>query len=96
MKGFIPSFVINSRIVQQLGLLSSMKKKFDRSLETDAGRRAEIVKKIKLQEEAEAGGAAALAQFEVLFEEKKGSERPSRSFGKTDSNVQAKAVGGKA
>jgi hypothetical protein len=35
-------------------------------------------------------------QFEVLFEEKTGWERPSRSFGLADSKVQADALGGRA
>ncbi|GMH72902.1 hypothetical protein TL16_g06036 [Triparma laevis f. inornata] len=92
LKGFIPKFVVNSRVVQALGYLSMMRKKFDKSLEIDAGRRAEIMKKIKREE---AGRADALAQFESLFEEKKGRDRPSRSFGKADVHVQADAVGGK-
>ncbi|GMI04522.1 hypothetical protein TrLO_g15473 [Triparma laevis f. longispina] len=69
-----------------------MRKKFDKSLEIDAGRRNEIAKKIKREEEA---GAEALAQFEALFEERQGWERPSRSFGLADSKVQASETGGK-
>ncbi|GMH55451.1 hypothetical protein TL16_g01910 [Triparma laevis f. inornata] len=93
LKGFIPAFVVNSKIVGYLEYLSTMRKKFDKSLDIDARRRAEIAKKIKLEEDA--GGAEALAQFEALFEEREGSERPSRSFGLADSKVQANAVGGK-
>lgn len=36
-----------------------------------------------------------LALFEVLFEEREGSERPSRIFGKADSMVFAKSICGK-
>lgn len=61
-------------------------------MEIDAGRRAEIVNKIKLQEEAE--GAEALAQFEAMSEEKSGWVRPSRNFGSADSKVQAAVIGG--
>ncbi|GMH58858.1 hypothetical protein TrLO_g8001 [Triparma laevis f. longispina] len=93
LKGFMPLFVMNSRIVQTLEYLSTMRKKFDKSLEIDAGQRAEIVKKIKREEEV--GGLEASAQFEALFEERQGSERPSRKFELTDSKVQASAVGGK-
>ena len=47
LKGFIPSFVMNSKIVGTLGYLSIMRKKFDKSLEIDAGCRAAIVQQIK-------------------------------------------------
>ncbi|GMH67615.1 hypothetical protein TL16_g04726 [Triparma laevis f. inornata] len=94
LKGFIPNFVVNSKTVLALGYLSLMRKKFDKSLEIDAGRRAEIVKKFKLEDES--GGTEALAQFEALFEEREGWKRPSRSFGKADSKVQVNAVSGKA
>ncbi|GMH55119.1 hypothetical protein TrLO_g5808 [Triparma laevis f. longispina] len=43
-------FIANSKNISQLELLSSMRKKYDKSLEIDAGRRAEIVKKIKREE----------------------------------------------
>ncbi|GMI18487.1 hypothetical protein TrLO_g14652 [Triparma laevis f. longispina] len=92
-QGFIPKFVVNSKIVETLGFLSTTRKKFDKSLEIDAGRRAEIVTKIKREEEA--WGAEALAQFKALFEERQGWERPSRSFGLADSKVQANTIGGK-
>ncbi|GMH53091.1 hypothetical protein TL16_g01370 [Triparma laevis f. inornata] len=94
LKGFIPSFAMNSRIVQTLEYLSTMRKKFDKSLEIDEGRRAEIVEKIKQEEEA--GEVEALAQVEALFEDKQGWERPPRIFGSADSKVQVAAVGGKA
>ncbi|GMI16290.1 hypothetical protein TrLO_g11948 [Triparma laevis f. longispina] len=45
--------------------------------------------------EEDAGGAEASAQFEALFEERKGWEWSSRSFGLADNKVQANAVGGK-
>ncbi|GMH74562.1 hypothetical protein TL16_g06498 [Triparma laevis f. inornata] len=87
LNGFIPKFVTNSRVVQTLEYLSTMRKKFDRSLEIDAGRGGRIVKKIKLEEVA--GGSEASAQFEALFEERQGWERPSRTFGLADSMMQA-------
>ncbi|GMI09392.1 hypothetical protein TrLO_g6825 [Triparma laevis f. longispina] len=93
LKGLIPKFVVNSRTVQTLEYLSTMRKNFDKSLEIDAGQRSEIIKKIKREEDV--GRLEASAQFEALFKEKKGWERPSRSFGLADSKVQANAVGGK-
>ncbi|GMH82067.1 hypothetical protein TL16_g09138 [Triparma laevis f. inornata] len=91
--GGVPNFIMN-KLVRSVGKsLINMRKKFDKSLEIDAGRRAVIVKKIKLQEEA--GGAEALAQFEALFKEKIEWERPSRSFGMADSKVNAEAFGGR-
>ncbi|GMH77977.1 hypothetical protein TL16_g07607 [Triparma laevis f. inornata] len=91
LKGFIPRFVANLKIVRTLEILSVMRKKFDKSLEIDVGRRAEIVKKIK--REVETGGAEGFAQFEAMFEEKRGWERPSRSFGKADSFVKTEILG---
>ncbi|GMH53591.1 hypothetical protein TrLO_g210 [Triparma laevis f. longispina] len=79
---------------ETLEYLSTMRKKFDKSLEIDEGRRAEIVEKIKQEEEA--GEVEALAQVEALFEDKQGWERPPRIFGSADSKVQVAAVGGKA
>ncbi|GMH73697.1 hypothetical protein TL16_g06259 [Triparma laevis f. inornata] len=93
LRGFIPKFVANVRITDALENLSLMREKFDKSLEIDGGRRVEIAKKIKLEEEA--GGAEALAQFEALFEERQGWERPSRKFELADTKVQANVVGGK-
>ncbi|GMH95781.1 hypothetical protein TL16_g13231 [Triparma laevis f. inornata] len=91
--GSIPTFIMNRLTKNYAKSLINMKKKFDKSLEINAGQRAGIMKKIKLQEEA--GGAKALAQFKALSEEKQGSERPSRKFELADSNVQANAVGSK-
>ncbi|GMH56674.1 hypothetical protein TrST_g10865 [Triparma strigata] len=85
LKGFVPSFVANPKITGALALVSDIRIKFDKSLEIDAGRRAELVKAIKLRENF--GGTEALAQFEALFEEKPGWERLSRSFGLADSKV---------
>ena len=52
LRGLIPMFITNSKIISQLETLSSMREKFDKSLEKDAGQRTEIVKKIKREEEA--------------------------------------------
>ncbi|GMH61523.1 hypothetical protein TrLO_g13384 [Triparma laevis f. longispina] len=92
LAGSVPGFVMNRLAVKFSGGLIDMRKKFDQSLEIDAGRRAEIVKKIKLQEEAE--GVEALAQFEALSEDKSGWVRPLRNFGSADSKVQAAMIGG--
>ena len=71
LKGLIPSFVVNSRIVQTLQYLSKMRAKFDKSLEFDRSRRAELVKLIS-QEEVKSG-EDAVQQFEAIyFAEKKG------------------------
>ncbi|GMH93210.1 hypothetical protein TL16_g12563 [Triparma laevis f. inornata] len=91
--GSVPTFIMNRLAKDYAKSLINMRKNFDKSLEIDTGRRAEIVKKIKQEEES--GGAEALVQFEALFEEKKGWERPSRKFELADSKVQANVVGGK-
>ena len=75
LKGFIPSFIVNSKIVGQLSYLSKMRKKFDKSLEIDAGSRSELVQMIEL---TESSGAEALAQFEALHNERQGWQRPTR------------------
>ena len=75
LKGFIPALVMNSRVVQSLEFLSTMRKTFDNSLEIDAGRRAAIVQMIEL---TESSGAEALTQFEALYDERQGWQRPSR------------------
>ena len=76
LKGLIPSFIVNSKIVGALGYLFKMRKKFDKSLEIDTGRRAAVVQMIELKEES--GVAEALAQFEALHNERQGWQRPSR------------------
>ena len=40
LKGFIPPFIANSKLTGALEYVSDMRKKFDKSLEIDAGRRA--------------------------------------------------------
>jgi len=90
--GSVPHFVMN-RLAKNFGkVLINMTKKFDKSLEIDAGHRAAIAEAIELKEES--GGAEALAQFEALVEERPGWERPSRkSFGLADSMVKADKSG---
>ena len=50
--GSVPTFIMNRLIKSIAKSLINMREKFAKSLEIDAGRRAEIVKKIKLEEEA--------------------------------------------
>lgn len=50
LRGLIPKALVNSKMVSQLKFLSDMRKKFDKSLEVDAGRRAEITSMIKQEE----------------------------------------------
>lgn len=72
-------------MVSQLEYISRMKKKFDKSLEIDARKRATIVRKIK--HEWESGeDAEALAhefeafahEFEALYKERPGCDKPSK------------------
>ena len=74
-----------------------MRKKFCKSLEIDAGRRAAIAQDIEqhasLSQEA---GEEVMARFQELFKERHGYGRPSRSFGLDDSKVHAELVGGHA
>ena len=94
LKGFIAALVMNSRSVQTLEYLSSMRQKFDKSMEIDAGHRSAIVQLIELKEES--GGAETLAQFEALFKEREGSEPPTSSFRGADSKLQTEAGNGRA
>ena len=89
--GSIPTFVMN-RISKNYGRsMIGMRKKFDKSLEIDAGRRAAIVQSIKQKKGTE--GAEALRQLEALLEERPGWIRPSRSYGKADSKLFATVAG---
>ena len=72
-KGLVPKFLVNSKIVVQLALLSDMRKKFDKSLEIDQARRAELVPKIEQLPVGEGAGAVE-ARFVELFAEREGSE----------------------
>ncbi|GMH84542.1 hypothetical protein TrVE_jg1457 [Triparma verrucosa] len=93
LKGFIPKFLINAKIVGILMYLSQMRKKFDNSLEIDEVRRSAVVELLK----AEAfNGTEALAQFESLYDERPGWERPQRGFGKADSMVLVESATGQA
>eukprot|EP00979_Chaetoceros_neogracilis_P001071 scaffold196_cov225-Chaetoceros_neogracile.AAC.5 len=97
MKGYIPSFIANKKIVGALSHLSKMRNKFDTSFKIDSGRRETIVQAIKLKSKSvAAGGAKALAEFESFCEKKKKWERPSNSFGTADSKVKVEVFGGQA
>ena len=74
LKGFIPPFVLNSKLTGALEYVSEMRKKFDKSLEIDAGCRAELVQMIEL---TESSGSKDFAQFEALYNERQGWQRPS-------------------
>ncbi|GMH68630.1 hypothetical protein TL16_g04977 [Triparma laevis f. inornata] len=91
--GSVPTFFLNLLVKNFAKSLFNMRKKFDKSAEIDARRRAEILKIIKTEEVTES--SEALAQFEALAEERKGWERPARSLGKADSMrlVPLKAYG---
>ncbi|GMH61177.1 hypothetical protein TL16_g03202 [Triparma laevis f. inornata] len=97
LKGLIPKAVADARASKFLQAVSRMRKKFDRSLGIDAGRRAALVQIISrenfLNEDL---GESAQEQFEKLFEERKGCERPSWRFGMADSLVFAERFGGHA
>ncbi|GMH84308.1 hypothetical protein TL16_g09884 [Triparma laevis f. inornata] len=91
LKGYLPTFFIKIKIIKQLSHLSAMRKKFDRSLEIDAGRRAELVKRIK---ESPKSGPAPLTQVATMFTSRHHCERPTRSFGLADSIVEHGHIGG--
>lgn len=46
-KGLIPKFLVNANVVGQLSSLSDMRTTFQKSLEIDRAKRAELVPKIK-------------------------------------------------
>ncbi|GMH92016.1 hypothetical protein TrST_g565 [Triparma strigata] len=93
LKGLIPVFIANFKITSTLAALSTMRKKFEKSVEVDASNRAVIAQKIK--EKGESGGAEALAKFEALYRERTGWQRPSRSFGKVDCKLLSELVSAK-
>ena len=63
---------MNSKIVRALSA-SDLRKKFDKSLEVDQARRAELIPKIGNLPVGEGAGAVE-AQFVKLINERKGSE----------------------
>ncbi|GMH90953.1 hypothetical protein TL16_g11919 [Triparma laevis f. inornata] len=91
LKGLIPKAVVNTKAPQQLGFLSTMRKKFDRSTDMDSSRREKLVRIIAQKGlDDENTGVNALKKFEELYEEKEdGSVRSSRSYGLADSKVHA-------
>ena len=90
-KGLIPKFLVNSTIVSGLTFLSDMRKKFDKSLEVDQARRAELVPKIEQLPVGEGAGAVE-AQFLELFTERKGSEEIKLDLGSAKSRIKAEKV----
>ncbi|GMI14487.1 hypothetical protein TrLO_g4880 [Triparma laevis f. longispina] len=96
LKGSIPKFVMNNKMQCTLKYLSTMRKKFDQSMDVDARHRSEVVKKIKdkMYSKKELG-EEVVRKFEELFDMKCG-ERPSRSLGMTDNLVHADIMGSHA
>ncbi|GMH47290.1 hypothetical protein TL16_g00027 [Triparma laevis f. inornata] len=96
LKGYIPHFVMNGKIVETMSYLSEIRQKFDKSMEIDECKRSVFAKEIKnLEISSSALCKSALEQFEALFEDRVGSERPSKMFGLADSMVLASIIGGK-
>ena len=97
LKGLIPKALMNLKTSQTLGFLSTMRKKFDKSMDIDAGRRSTIAQKIMLEDQLErATGKSTLKQFEEVFEEKEGceSESSTTSFALANSLIHADQFGG--
>ena len=68
-----------------------MRKKFDKSLEVDQARRAELVPKIERLSVGEGSGVVE-AQFKQLFAERKGSEEVMSGLGSAKSRVKVEKV----
>ena len=68
-----------------------MRKKFDKSLEVDQARRAELVPKIEQLPVGEGAGAVE-AQFNELFAERKGSEEIKLALGSAKSRIKVEKV----
>ncbi|GMH91106.1 hypothetical protein TL16_g11959 [Triparma laevis f. inornata] len=89
LKGSIPKFLANSKIIDTLANLSKTRKRFDKSLDIDAGRRVKLSQVIKreVMSKEDSSEEYALDKFEALFEERKGFERPSRIIGLADTKL---------
>ena len=68
-----------------------MRKKFDKSLEIDQARRAELVPKIEQLSVGEGAGAVE-AQFVELFTERRGSEEVKLGLGSAKSRIKVEKV----
>lgn len=90
-KGLVPKFLVNSKIVVQLALLSDMRKKFDKSLGVDQARRAELVPKIEQLPVGEGAGAVE-ARFNKLFAERKDSEAVKLGLGSARNRIKVEKV----
>ena len=86
-----PLVLVNSQIIKALRFVSDMRKKFDKSLEVDQARRAELVPKIERLSVGEGSGVVE-AQFKQLFAERKGSEEVMSGLGSAKSRVKVEKV----
>ena len=93
-RGLVPKFLVNSKIVDVLNNVSDMRKKFDKSLEVDKARRAELVPKIEQLPMGEGAGAVE-AQFLELFAERKGSEEVKLALSSAKSRIKVEKVRGR-
>ena len=94
-KGLIPKFLVNSKIVYALNHLSDMRKKFDKSLEVDQARRAELDPNIEQLPMGEGAGdleAQFDEQFNELFTERKGSEEVKLKLPSAKSRIKVEKV----
>ena len=82
---------MNSKIVYALAYLSDMRKKFDKSLEVDQAKRAELVTSIE-QLPVREGAGAVEAQFDELFAEREGSEEVKLGLGSAKSRIKVEKV----
>ena len=86
----IPKAFLGTAIVGQLVTLSCLRRKFDRSLEVDQARRAELIPVIQRMpfdaEESEA--IKAQIRFNELFEERKGSKESKSGLGSAKSRAK--------
>ena len=90
-RGLIPKFLVNSQIVRALKYLSDMRKAFDKSLDVDQARRAELVPKIE-QLPIREGAGAVEALFDELFAEREGSEEVKLGLGSAKSRIKVEKV----
>jgi len=102
--GAIPKFVVNGQAAGQLMYLSTMRKRFDRSLEIDEGVRAQHMHLITGHEEGYSEeetlilrkGRKHFADFEGMkatkLEMKSPTTRAEKAFGKTDSRAWGRAT----
>ncbi|GMI17500.1 hypothetical protein TrLO_g6041 [Triparma laevis f. longispina] len=96
LRGSIPKLASHSasKIVDALAYVSRMRLKFDKSVEIDARRRAKIVTMIAEEPIDVEKGEEYLNEFETMFKDKAGCERPKRVYGLADGKVYADMFGG--